>query len=63
MPSTIAITEANESWKPMSAVEPGSATQITIAASASGAIASRERSIITASMYASTITSARTVDT
>lgn len=47
----------------MSAVEPGSATQITIAASANDAIASRERSIATASIYASTITNARIVDT
>ena len=47
----------------MSAVEPGSATQITIAASASDDIASLARSIVTAIMYASTITSARIVDT
>ena len=43
-PSTIASTEANESWKPISAVEPGSARQITIAASARLASNARARS-------------------
>ena len=47
----------------MSAVEPGSARQITIAASARLASNARARSAITASAYASTITSARAVET
>src|SRR5579885_3335724 len=63
IPRTIASTDAKESWKPMSAVEPGSATHITMAANARLATASLARSSTIAIMYVRTITIARTVDT